>query len=199
MHGLVSSSDCWVIGEPDNILAFTLANSGYDVWLGNSRGTTYGIRHLNMKPDERRFWRFSWHEIGVIDLPTIIDYILKTTRQKSLHYVGHSQGTAILFVLLSTQPQYNKKLKTSHLLAPIAYMAHVRSSMMHVTAPFIGEYSILDPIFGDMPFLQQRLLKMILGFDRCRSPSANSGYCSAVLYTICGGVSGYLNNVSKFY
>lgn len=62
----------------------------------------------------------SYHEIATIDLPTMIDYILGYTKQKSLYYVGHSMGTTVLFILLSTKPEYNAKIKLGICLAPSA-------------------------------------------------------------------------------
>lgn len=44
-----------------------------------------------MKPFQRQFWKFSWHEMGTIDVPEMIDYVLSETQEKDLHYIGHSQ------------------------------------------------------------------------------------------------------------
>lgn len=197
MHGLLSSSDGWVINGPSDALAFNLVDKGYDVWLGNGRGTPYGDHHISLNSKEKKFWRFSWHEIAIVDLPATMDYILKKTGQSSMHYVGHSQGTVIMFVLLSTRPKYNQKLKSSHMLAPIAYMKNVRSRLFKYLAPILGSYTKLDPLLGDMPFLQQQVLvRAVLGVDKCRRSTANVEYCSRLLYTIGGGSSNYINNVS---
>ena len=37
-HGLLDSSDTWIINDESKAPAFFLANRGYDVWLGNNRG-----------------------------------------------------------------------------------------------------------------------------------------------------------------
>lgn len=51
----------------------------------------------------------------------MIDYALKISDQKTIHYIGHSMGTTLSYVLLSTKPEYNKKIKLSISLAPIAF------------------------------------------------------------------------------
>lgn len=51
----------------------------------------------------------------------MIDYVLNYTEQKSLYYIGHSMGTTSLFVLLSTRPEYNVKIRLGVCLAPVAF------------------------------------------------------------------------------
>lgn len=120
MHGLVFSSISFVFSGPDHALgilnaefvginlmqtinvcfyltAYRLADEGYDVWLGNCRGSVYSVNHTKLKPfgslkHQRLFWKYSLHEIGFFDLPASIDYVLEHTGQTNLHYIGHSQG-----------------------------------------------------------------------------------------------------------
>lgn len=40
------------------------------------------------------------------DLPAITEYILSTTGQPNLYYVGHSQGTLIGFLQFSQDPTW---------------------------------------------------------------------------------------------
>lgn len=74
------------------LLAYILADAGYDVWLGNSRGNRYSRKHKVLNPDkDAAYWAFSWHQMGVYDLPAEIDYVLAQTKQENLFYAGHSQ------------------------------------------------------------------------------------------------------------
>ena len=57
--------------------------------------------------------QFAFH-----DIPDSIDYILGTTSQPSLSYIGFSQGTAQAFASLSTHPKLNEKVNVFIGLAP---------------------------------------------------------------------------------
>ena len=39
--------------------AFRLADAGYDVWLGNSRGNIYSRRHAWLETDDPQFWQYT--------------------------------------------------------------------------------------------------------------------------------------------
>ncbi|KAJ2672222.1 cholesterol esterase [Coemansia sp. RSA 1085] len=118
-HGFMLNSECFVC-HPDwiNILPFRLAEAGYDVWLGNSRGNKYSYKHTKYIPSDRRFWDFSIDEIATIDVPTTIDYILQETGAKCLTYIGFSQGTTQMFMALSRNRELNTKVSHFIALAP---------------------------------------------------------------------------------
>ncbi|XP_034474175.1 lipase 1 [Drosophila innubila] len=120
-HGLVDSSAGFVVMGPNVSLGYLLADHNYDVWLGNARGNRYSRNHTTLDPDESKFWDFSWHEIGMYDLPAMIDYILKTTAYKKLQYAGHSQGCTAFFVMCSMRPAYNEKVISMQAMAPAVY------------------------------------------------------------------------------
>lgn len=112
--------------------------------MGNARGNTYSRRHVTLKPSDPKFWEFSWHEIGVYDIPSTIDYILWQTNQTKLAYVGHSQGVTSLFVMLSERPEYNDKISIAHAMTPPVVLKHnhplVPRSMEGVNAIAVSSY-----------------------------------------------------------
>jgi lysosomal acid lipase/cholesteryl ester hydrolase len=118
-HGLLMNSEVWVcLTEEERCLPFTLANQGYDVWLGNNRGNKYSKKSTKFSPTSARFWNFSMDEFAFHDIPDTIDYILSTTSQPSLSYIGFSQGTAQAFATLSIHPGLNDKVNLFIALAP---------------------------------------------------------------------------------
>lgn len=90
-HGFLDSSAIWIINKPKGAPAFKLAKAGYDVWLGNNRGTTYSRDHkyLDAKKD-RDYWNFTISEFGKYDQPAQVDYIRNHTGQDKITYIGHS-------------------------------------------------------------------------------------------------------------
>jgi pimeloyl-ACP methyl ester carboxylesterase len=73
----------------------------------------------------------SWHEIGMYDLPAMVDYVLRVTGDPDLHFVGHSMGATTAVVMLSERPEYNSKLKITLLLAPVVKLEHNTSIFRH--------------------------------------------------------------------
>lgn len=124
-----------------------MADLGYDVWLGNARGNRYSRRHIFLNPDggrtdRRRFWEFSWHQIGTIDLPDMIDHVLEQTGFERIHYIGHSQGTTSFFVMASELPAYNDKIIAMQALAPVAFMSNLRSPIIRAAGAFLNTLDV---------------------------------------------------------
>lgn len=118
-HGLLMNSEVWVcLTEEERCLPFMLANQGYDVWLGNNRGNKYSKKSTICSPQSTRFWNFSIDDFAFHDIPDTINYILTTTQQSSLSYIGFSQGTAQAFATLAIHPGLNQKVNLFIALAP---------------------------------------------------------------------------------
>ena len=122
MHGLFANSFDYLMTGPKIAMAYLLADNGYDVWIGNSRGGKFSMKHKTLSSESEEFWDYSFHEIGFYDLPAMIDYMLNETKSSKAFYVGHSQGSTSFLVFLSTRPEYSDKILQAHLLAPAAFM-----------------------------------------------------------------------------
>ncbi|KAL2023551.1 hypothetical protein VTK56DRAFT_2159 [Thermocarpiscus australiensis] len=118
-HGLLMNSEVWVcLTDEQRCLPFVLVEKGFDVWFGNNRGNKYSKKSIRWSPTSPQFWNFSMDEFAFHDIPDSIGYILETTGQKSLSYIGFSQGTAQAFASLAVHPALNDQVDVFIALAP---------------------------------------------------------------------------------
>lgn len=127
-------TDCSGHNETGMTLALVLATCGYDVWLGNTRGTRYSTGHILLNPSDSLYWAYSVDELSHYDLPANIEYILSTTGFSQLGYVGHSLGTSSMFQLLADRPDYSRYIKPYIALAPVAYVSNIEAVLLQVAA-----------------------------------------------------------------
>ncbi|KAI4454128.1 lysosomal acid lipase-related [Holotrichia oblita] len=194
MHGLLSSSADWVNMGAEKSLAYQLADAGYDVWMGNARGNKWSRKHISYNPDSNSaFWDFSWHEIGAIDLPTMIDYVLETTGQEQLFYIGHSQGTTSFWVMGAERPEYNDKIKLMVALAPIAYMSNLTNPFFQLASVFHNTLEWVLSFLGVDEFLPSTGLMELIGQASCNDESMFQGVCASIYFLIGGWNSAQLN------
>lgn len=137
MHSAFSNPLYFLNSGPNISLGFFLSDNGYDVYFGNVRGSKFAIGHkwLSTKSDD--YWRFDFHEMGVYDLPAMIDLALQLSRAPKVFYIGHSQACPQALALLSLRPEYNERIAQTHLLSPVANMMHIRPSAKAMVPVFI--------------------------------------------------------------
>lgn len=137
VHGIGDSSDSWLVLGPSRSLAYQLSDLGYDVWIYNARGNKYSQGHIkNLR--QKQYWNFTFEEMGTEDLPALIDHILLITSQKQLSYIGFSQGTTNFLIMCSMRPEYNEKIKTAILLAPVAWISNIKYPFIDILATNIN-------------------------------------------------------------
>ncbi|KAI9884058.1 MAG: hypothetical protein M1823_004148 [Watsoniomyces obsoletus] len=130
-HGLLMNSEVWVcLTDKERCLPFQLVDRGYDVWLGNNRGNKYSKKSIRRPATSTAFWDFSIDEFAFHDIPDSIAYVLQSTSQPSLSYIGFSQGTAQAFAGLSIHPKLNEQVDLFIALAPAMSPAGLSNSVV---------------------------------------------------------------------
>uniref|UniRef100_A0A0E0QMN5 Lipase n=1 Tax=Oryza rufipogon TaxID=4529 RepID=A0A0E0QMN5_ORYRU len=127
-HGLFQGGDTWFINSAEQSLGYILADNGFDVWIGNVRGTRWSKGHSTFSVHDKLFWDWSWQELAEYDLLAMLGYVYTVTQSKIL-YVGHSQGT-IMGLAALTMPEIVKMISSAALLCPISYLDHVSASFV---------------------------------------------------------------------
>ncbi|KAA8524766.1 hypothetical protein F0562_011189 [Nyssa sinensis] len=139
-HGLMVDANTWLMNSPEGSLAFILADSGFDVWLSNTRGTNYSRGHTSLSANDPAYWEWSWDELVNYDLPASFQYVYSQTGQK-LHYVGHSLGTLIALAAFSQEKLLNMS-RSAALLSPIAYMGQMPALLARYSAQTFSAESL---------------------------------------------------------
>lgn len=156
-HGLLGSSADWILLGPEKSLPYYLATLGYDVWFANARGNRYSQGHRNVMTNSTEYWDFSWQEIGLFDLPAIIDYVRLQTKEP-LNFIGHSMGATALLVLLSSVPKYNDFLRMAILLGPLVYMKNIKGPLRMISLMTEPPPEDIFQILGSDEFVPSRKL-----------------------------------------
>lgn len=84
----------------------------------------------------------SWHEIGVYDLPAMIDHVRETSKQEKILYVGHSQGSTAFFAMASERVEQQAKIKAMFALAPATFMPRNSNPLVRLLAPFVNDIKV---------------------------------------------------------
>ncbi len=165
---MLCSSAIYSFGPPDNSLAYRLADAGFDVWMGNTRGNTWSKAHESLDSCHNctRFWEFSWGITGERDYSAEIDYVLEQTGFDDVFFGGYSMGTTQYLVLLAERPEYNAKIRAGFLMAPAAYMINAESPIFEA-ADQAWNLSLIAHQAGKDEFLPHRPIFTKLAHNFC--------------------------------
>ncbi|NWV47800.1 LIPM Lipase, partial [Daphoenositta chrysoptera] len=192
VHAFCLDGGDWVDNFPDSSLAFILADAGYDVWIGNNRGSSWSRRHLTLSIASEEFWDFSFHEMAMYDLPAMVDFILVQSGQEWLFYVGHAQGTSLGFIAFSSLPHLAKKIRLFFALAPVYTLRHARGTMSKLL--FLPDI-LLKEMFGTRELVLVGRKEKLLLVEKC-SRSLAAELCANEIFLI-GGFDRKNLNISR--
>ena len=185
-HGLLDSGATWVLNGRERSLGFILADRGFDVWLANSRGSTYSRNHTGFSTESKTLWDFTLNDMAQYDLPATVEYVRRHSvpgghEPVPVGVVAHSQGGAIALASLASgalRPDHVSALVT---LAPAVYLKYISS----VPLQFLADLHV-DELFkklGEREFLPSRVETSDLFGEFC---SVAPEQCASILTAICG-------------
>ena len=92
-HGAYDSAFNWAFASNTGFMSLPgqLATRGYDVWMGSNRGVKYS--NANRRDglwSLKERWDFSWAEMGLYDIPAMIDKIIEVTGKPKVTLMGYS-------------------------------------------------------------------------------------------------------------
>ncbi|XP_011296882.1 lipase 3-like [Fopius arisanus] len=183
-HGFLSSSADWTFTGKGRALAYLLSDAGFDVWLGNYRGNTYSRSHIYLTPEFHEFWDFSWHEMGIYDMPAMIQHVYNY-RKLPLIYIGHSVGTTALFVMAANRPDMHDKIRLAICYAPVAIVTHWKSPVRFL-APFARTFEFLSVITGYKEILSRNPASNLVSRWLCSWLRIQQAVCETIIFSQVG-------------
>ncbi|MED6197403.1 hypothetical protein PIB30_056198 [Stylosanthes scabra] len=179
-HGILVDGRTWLLNSPEQNLPLILADNGFDVWIANTRGTTFSRNHTSLDPSQSAYWDWTWNELASCDLPAVFDYVSSQTGGQKIHYVGHSLGTLIALASFSEGKLVNQ-VKSAALLSSIAYLSHMKSRLIDLAARF--HMDELLRILGLSEFIPKGLPVVRCLRRLCALPGVN---CNNLLTALTG-------------
>lgn len=134
MPGMLDSAATFLLLGPHDSLAGVLHDQNYDVWLLEKRGRT-PWRHDRYNGQDLEFWNFSFDENIEFDVPAMVEYVHRVTRQEIASIIGHSEGGMLAAIAAA-----ESKVTADHVRSIVALGAPLGSwGAQHRLASYLPE------------------------------------------------------------
>lgn len=124
----------------------------------------------------------------------MIETVLNITNKDKLYYVGHSQGTAIMFAKASEDQSFAEKISGFFALAPVTTVAHIKGIMGFIGSKFVSKFGRIIDVFGAYSFLPNGFFQRLFAYMVCGTKL--TPMCDNILFQIAGPDSKDINMVS---
>ncbi|XP_063921265.1 lipase member K-like [Zophobas morio] len=156
-HGIIVNTGHYVdLGSRS--CAFYFVDKGYQVWLGNVRGSAYSRKHKNLTTRDPQFWTYNLDSIVEYDLPALISFVYNKSGHK-VHYGGDSFGTTVGVMLAASNKEVSSMLQSVVLLGPAVYI-HNLQPLKYFYRPALIMTDMLI-LFGVRGLLYQKYLPIL--------------------------------------
>ncbi|KAK9874924.1 hypothetical protein WA026_005739 [Henosepilachna vigintioctopunctata] len=168
-HSFIANAEMWV-DKGDLSLGFYLLERGYEVWMGNFRGSKYSNTNVKYTVDDYAYWNFGFHEQGVYDIKSQIDLIKKITNKNDIVFIGYSMAGTSSLVYASLHPEHAQNSVSA--LINVGGVFHLRNmkGLGPDMANFFYRYKFLELMnwlrIGSFPY--GTILRLIK-FSACNS------------------------------
>ena len=106
-HGSMMDATTWLQYQGEGFVPsqLRLVDEGYDIWMGNNRGTKYSLENPTFPNADNPMYAYDyfvnnplkydydWTDFGTKDLPAMLDKITEVTGEDKVTYIGYSQGS----------------------------------------------------------------------------------------------------------
>ncbi len=147
-------------------LVDVLLDEGWDVWLGNWRGS------IDLPP-----MPWALDDVARFDIPALVQYVTAQTGSATVKVVAHCQGAAAasMAVVAGLAPQVDTVITNGVSLHPL--VPRFAKVKLHLVRPLLGGGEpYVDVAWGDgpergVPWLARTAVRLAHG--ECRNPSCN--------------------------
>jgi pimeloyl-ACP methyl ester carboxylesterase len=169
VHGLMQDCESFLCCGRHNSLASVLAHDGYDVWLGNNRGSRYSMSHNQLSSNSSQYWNFAIDHLANYDLPAMVKGIVDTVNRERgsssddqgkprdrVIVIGFSQGAAQTILGISTSSYLQQHVDLFVALAPpiklkgfnSTYLASLVTTYPALVSTMFGRKAMFASVLG---------------------------------------------------